>query len=143
MRFEGLTVADLMSTAVLTLQAKDTTSAADLEMRMAGIRHLPVVDDRNHVVGMLSNRDLYRAFGSGTKIRRVHEIMTTGVITVTEETPAYQAARLMIKHKIGSLPVVGDEEQLVGIVTETDFLRVSYRALRGGNAPGIGDDDED
>jgi len=135
MRLDGLSVADLMSTAVISLRSKDTATAADLEMRMARIRHLPVVDDRNRVVGMLSNRDLFRAFGGNTKPKRIHQVMTTGVITVGAEMPAYEAAELMLQHKIGALPVVGDDQQLIGIVTETDFLQIAYRALSGGRAP--------
>jgi CBS domain-containing membrane protein len=131
MRLQTLTVADVMSTAVIALHSKDALSAADLEMRLARIRHLPVLDDKNHVVGILSNRDLFRGFGGGKSSRPVHEIMTKTVVTVREDMPAHQAAQLMLERKIGALPVIGDDQQLVGIVTETDFLRIAHRALTG------------
>ena len=48
------------------------------------------------------------------------------------DDPADKAVAIMIEHKIGSLPVVDEEENLIGIVTETDFLQVAYRALAAG-----------
>jgi len=141
MDLRRLTVGDLMSTAVITVKERETITQADLEMRLAGIRHLPVVDDKNHVVGILSNRDLFRAMGKGDrKAAPVWETMTSNLHTVGEDTPAYRAAATMIERKIGALPVVGDQGQLVGLVTETDFLRVAYEALSGsrGEALGVG-----
>jgi CBS domain-containing protein len=142
MRLDTMTVADLMSPGPIALHERDAISAADLEMRLAGVRHLPVVDGRNHVVGILSNRDLFRAFGGGKKTRPVHEIMTKSVVTVHEEMPAHEAAELMLERKIGALPVIGDGEQLVGIVTETDFLQVAYRALVGGRGAEVEADED-
>jgi CBS domain-containing protein len=57
--------------------------------------------------------------------------MSHHVFTVTVATLAAEAAALMLQYKIGSLPVIGDEEQLVGVITETDLLRVACQALGG------------
>ena len=129
-----LTVADLMSTALITAKPKDLILRAEEDMAVADIRHLPIVDDRNHLVGIVSNRDLLRAVGSG-KRRLIGEVMTSKVRVVRPHTPAREAAQLMISHKIGALPVVGDEMELVGIITETDFLQVAVRALGGTPIP--------
>ena len=127
-----LTVSDLMSTALLTVTPDETIGRADLEMKLAGIRHFPVVDKRNHLVGVLSDRDLLRAFGDADVTRvKVADVMTVNVETVTEETAAIDAVTTMIEHKFGCLPVVGEAGQLVGLVTETDFLLVAHRALAG------------
>jgi len=131
MKPKRLTVEDLMSTAVLSLKETDTVGRAHLEMHVASIRHIPVVDGRQHVVGILSNRDLIRALAEGRTSTPVGEIMTRMVTTVRTSTPAFEAAEMMMEAKIGSLPVVGDDQQLVGIVTETDFLQVAHQALRG------------
>jgi len=56
---------------------------------------------------------------------------------VRGETPAYRAAELMIDRKIGSLPVVGDDGVMIGIVTETDFLAVAHKALHGRTGAGL------
>lgn len=123
-----------MTTAVITIREGEHLSDADIDMRLAGIRHLPVVDDRNHLVGILSNRDLLRALGRGNgKSVEVYKVMTKRVRTVEEETPAHEAAAMMIEHKIGALPVMGDRGQLVGLLTETDFVRFAHDALREAN----------
>ena len=129
---ERITVSDLMTTALITMTEQDTVGHAELDMELASIRHIPVVDDRSHLVGILSNRDLARALGrGGTATVRIGDIVTRRVHTVVETTMAHRAAAMLLEHKIGALPVVGDDGQLVGLVTETDFLRVAHRALRG------------
>jgi CBS domain-containing protein len=87
-----------------------------------------------HVVGILSQRDLFRsalvkAMGFKPeeqkdllKTLHIQEVMSKPAITVTREATVKQAARLMMEKKIGCLPVV-DGEILVGLVTETDILR--------------------
>jgi CBS-domain-containing membrane protein len=57
--------------------------------------------------------------------------MSRRVRTVRPETPAHEAAALLLEFRIGSLPVVSDEEQLIGVITETEFHAVAERALRG------------
>jgi CBS domain-containing membrane protein len=126
------TVEDFMSTAVITMKESDTLSAAQIEMQMAEIRHLPVVDKRGHVVGVLSDRDILRNL---TKIdgkpTPVTQIMSRRVQTVKASMLASEAATLLIEHKFGCLPVVGDDEQIVGIITDTDFLKIAEQALLG------------
>lgn len=125
-----LSVEDLMSTAVIALHASDTVGRVREEMAIAEIRHIPVIDDKNHVIGIVSNRDLHRAAQAHAP-RRVADVMTRQPCTVRPSTPAAEAAAIMIERKIGSLPVVGDDEQLVGVITETDFLAVAHQALSG------------
>src|SRR5688572_23150508 len=132
MRYQNLRVGDLMTTAVLFVRDGDLLETADVTMKMADVRHLPVVGQRGHVVGVLSNRDVLGALrGRRTRDRRVGEVMSRSVMTVRAETLAAEAAALMLQFKIGSLPVVGDEEELIGVLTETDLLRVAHEALGG------------
>jgi CBS domain-containing protein len=125
-------VEDFMSTAVITMKESDALSGAQIEMQMAEIRHLPVVDGRGHVVGVLSDRDILRNL---TKIdgqpTPVSKIMSRRVQTVKPGMAAAAAATLMLENKFGCLPVVGDDEQLVGIITDTDFVRIAEQALLG------------
>jgi CBS domain-containing protein len=93
------------------------------------VRHIPVVGARNRLVGILSNRDLLRSIG-GPRGRAIGDIMTRRVHTVRASDPARRAVDLLLEHKIGCVPVLGDDEQLVGIVTETDFLRIARDTLR-------------
>jgi CBS domain-containing protein len=129
MKSTHTTVEDLMSTAVIAARPHEPLSKAREDMELANIHHLPVIDERDHVIGILSSHDLARALGGGR--RSVADAMTRRVRTVGRGTPAHQAVALMLAHRIGSLPVVGEDEQLIGVITDTDFLNVARRALLG------------
>ncbi len=127
------TVRDIMSAEVTTLGRNDTLLLAKDIMNLGRIRHFPVVED-DELVGVVSQRDLYRAsLGTvmqyGEKAQRaflesvaVKEIMADP-ISIGPNATVGDAARLMMEHKIGCLPVLEDN-RLVGIVTETDMLQV-------------------
>ena len=127
------TVRDIMSAEVTTLGRNDTLLLAKDIMNLGRIRHFPVVED-DELVGVVSQRDLYRAsLGTvmqyGEKAQRaflesvaVKEIMVDP-ISIGPDATIGDAARLMVEHKIGCLPVLEDD-RLVGIVTETDMLQV-------------------
>jgi CBS domain-containing protein len=126
-----LKVQDLMTTAVMTLRETDLVSRADADMKLGNVRHLPVVNAKNHVVGMVSNRDVLRALGRANRNGglAVSRIMSKQVWSVRPDVPAFAAARLMLDHKIGSLPVIDEDQQLVGVVTETDFVALAEQML--------------
>jgi CBS domain-containing protein len=123
-----IAVESLMTTGVLSVRDNDTVSDAQSTMNAAGIRHLPVADEHFHVVGIISNRDL-KGVGPRSRGKRVGAVMTRDVICVRPGDPASKAAELMLDRKLGALPVVDSDETLIGIVTETDFLRVALQAL--------------
>ena len=123
-------VEDLMTTAVISLHEDEPITRAQLEMRLADIHHLPVVDGRARVLGIISSRNLI-GLRANDKALRASDVMTRGVKTIHASQPAHVAAGLMLHHRIGALPVVGDDECLVGILTETDFLMVAQQALGG------------
>ena len=127
-----LKVADLMSTALITIRASELVTEAHAEMESAAVRHLPVVDDHGRLVGVLSDRDLLRAATAvERRAPRVSEIMSPDVVKVGPDTPAHQAAALMLELTINSVAVVDEHGALVGIVTATDFLDLARRALLG------------
>jgi acetoin utilization protein AcuB len=95
------------------------------------LRHLPVVDDKENLVGIVSETDLLRA----DRDALVEEIMTAEVVTATEYTALEDAARIMIDHRISSLPVMRNGK-LVGIVTETDLFNI-FLELLGGREAGV------
>lgn len=95
------------------------------------LRHLPVLDAEDALVGIVSEKDLLRAKGDDL----VEQVMTTKVITVTEYTALEDAARIMADHRISSLPVLRDG-RLVGIITETDLFQV-FLELLGGREEGV------
>jgi CBS domain-containing protein len=127
-------VRDLMTAEVTTLGRNDALSIADDVMRLGRIRHMPVVDDDGQLVGIVSQRDLFRgalarALGYGAHAQQkilgqllVKEVMTNDPVTVAPDAPLAEAARLMLQRKIGCLVVV-EGGSLVGILTESDFVR--------------------
>ena len=121
-----LTVADLMTTQLITIKASEPLKEARADMDIGVIRHLPVVDDRGRLVGVISDRDLI-----SKRAGKVADVMTREVVTTKPDVPAFEAASMMLDNKISSVLVVNDEEQLVGMVTQTDYLEVARRALLG------------
>ena len=128
-RYE-LRVRDLMSTALLTINASETIAEAHAEMEMGVVRHLPAVDDRGRLVGVISDRDILRVLSS-KKPRRVSEAMSRDIITTRPDANAHTAAELMLDHRISSLPVVDEAGTLVGMITQTDYVDLARRALLG------------
>ena len=132
-----MTIAKLMKSAVLSLPANANLDTAWACMEEAGIRHLPVADQKGLLVGVVSQRELLRArdvmrAAEGRRQQlRLGDIMRTDVYKVPPELPAHEAAAMMIEHKLGMLPVVEADGRIVGIVTETDFLEVAREALLG------------
>ena len=127
-------VGDLMTKEVVTLYRNDEIALADDLMNLGRVRHIPVLDEDETLVGIITQRDLFRSallqtLGYGRTIRdrtlsgvRIKEIMTTHVITTNSSTPLRDAAELMLHQKIGCLPVLEDGK-LAGILTEADFVR--------------------
>ncbi|MBI4818853.1 MAG: CBS domain-containing protein [Deltaproteobacteria bacterium] len=130
----ALLVSSIMTPDVETLFEDETMDLARTIMTLARIRHLPVVDRAEQLVGLVTHRDLLRT--SATALRqgkseaqvRVAEIMTRGVRTVSSSTTAFVAGQMLLEHKLGCLPVV-DEKRLVGIVTEADFVSLALKHL--------------
>ncbi|MCK5377497.1 MAG: CBS domain-containing protein [Acidobacteria bacterium] len=137
---EDLKVRDLMSTDVVTLTEDETLAHAQRCMAQGRIRHLPVVRERC-LVGLITHRDLLAASFSifaevkADEQRRVFstvpvvEAMHRDVVTVSPDLGVSQAARILLENKYGCLPVVDEAGDLLGIVTEADFLRLTVRLL--------------
>jgi CBS domain-containing protein len=131
-------VGDYVKGYVLSVGTNDHVMETFRLMREMGIRHLPVIDDQS-LVGILSERDVLRAlnglictaseaadrgthFGRLPHRPRVGDIMTNKVTTIKPEAALADAADCMLVHGIGALPVTDDDNRLVGIITEADFL---------------------
>jgi len=110
-------------------------------MRERRIRRLPVLDRGGRLVGIVSEKDLLYASPSPATSLSVFEInylvaqikvgqlMTRKVITVSDDTPLEEAARIMVDNKIGGLPVLDRAGKLAGIITETDLFKVFLELL--------------
>jgi diacylglycerol O-acyltransferase len=128
-------VAGLMTTPPITIRAEDRLVTAWRTMRTRRIRHLPVVDGSNRLVGLVTHRDLLAASSSSIIANseedrvqlltwaHVGDVMETHLSVANPDESAAEAGERLLRHKIGCLPVVEGDAQLVGMVTEEDFLR--------------------
>jgi acetoin utilization protein AcuB len=126
-------VSELMTGPPITIAPETPVLEARRVMQTRAIRHLMVVES-GRLVGIVTDRDIRLNMPSPATTLSVwevnyllarltvREVMTKTVIVVEPDRPAQEAAQLLVTEKIGALPVV-DGERLIGIVTETDFLR--------------------
>jgi acetoin utilization protein AcuB len=129
-------VAEAMTPGPVTLAPGATVAAARSAMRRGRFRHLPVVAGAE-LVGVVAAADLEAWPGAPPEAaesladRPLREVMSADPVTVWPDEPVEAAARLLVEHAIGCLPVVADEG-LVGILTESDLFEVLLRLLGGG-----------
>jgi CBS domain-containing protein len=126
-------VKDVMQKDVLSLSKGDFLDVAENIMTLGRIRHLPILDNKGLLVGLVTQRDLLRAsvasvLGFSKTAERdwlaaisVDQVMSKSVVSIGPESELADAVELMVRHKYGCLPVVA-EGRLVGLLTETDCL---------------------
>lgn len=127
-------VEDVMRREVVTVHGDDELIEAAARMMRNKVRHLPVIDGERHVIGIIADRDVRTAIGDPRRaiddetirIRvralRVWAAMSTPVITVHPETPLAEAIDHFVDRRLGALPVVDDQERLIGILSYVDIL---------------------
>jgi len=127
----------IMSTDLVTLSRGDTLATARTIMHDRKIHHLPVLDDNQNLIGLVSLTNVLAATDSILRNaeNRIHavdivveDIMVRDVVTVDKNTSLRQTALFLEKHRIGCLPVVTGGK-LLGIVTDTDFVGVAINLL--------------
>jgi acetoin utilization protein AcuB len=140
-------VGERMSYPVITVSPETPIAEAINLMSREHIRRLPVVGCKGQLVGIVTEQDLFRSLPSdatGLSVWEIHyliatvkveKIMTREVITVQEDIPIEEAARIMADSKKGGMPVMRGDK-LVGIITETDLFRILLEML-GAREPGI------
>ena len=125
----------LMTRAPTTAAADDLLLDAAARMADRNVRHLPVVDGDQHVVGILSDRDVRTAVGDSSRplhprdarVRahalRVAHVMTPDVFVVRQDAPFADVVRVFTDQRVGAVPVVDDGERLVGIISYVDVFK--------------------
>ena len=117
-------VESYMSHSPITIRDDTDYWKASEIMQEKDLHHIPVIGENEVVVGILTLRDLkIAAMHFGEAHVDVSEVMHSPVVTVAPGEHLAEAARKMLDHRIGGLPVLDDKNQIVGILTETDLLR--------------------
>ena len=134
-------VSELMSRNLVTIGPTDTCRQAVARMHGGGVRHLPVVDTKGDLLGIVTDRDLRHHLFNERVLKEigttpvddllqaalVSDVMSSPALSVWAGQDLVHAARIMLEDKVGSLPVV-EGGRVVGIITETDLLREVCRA---------------
>jgi acetoin utilization protein AcuB len=123
-------VADVMTGKVVTLSPHHSFNDAVNLMNDRHFRHCVVVDGSQKVVGVISDRDIYRtlARNPNARAKSLDQFMSRNPITVKRRTPIIDAVSKLVSKRINCLPVVEDDDTVCGIVTSTDLLK-SYQQL--------------
>lgn len=131
---QDLLVSDLMTDKVFSIHPEEDLARLVELMDDIHVRHVPVVDDGDVLVGVVSQRDLIRhvlhaesdlplaEMRQLLETRNVRSVMVADVESVEPGTPIAEAGQLMFDNKLGCLPVV-QADRLVGILTEADFVK--------------------
>lgn len=127
----------IMSTNLVTIKPEASLAEARSLLQKNRIHHLPVLDDKGDLVGLVTLTNLLAATDSILRDaeNRIHaadisaaDVMVTDVATVDRHASLRQAALFLEKHRIGCLPVT-DNGKLHGIITDTDFVGVAINLL--------------
>jgi CBS domain-containing protein len=131
----GLRVEEFMETDLFTVRESDLLELVGDLMDWRRLRYLPVEDENGHLCGLITTRKLLRYYIKRGRInnemndyKTVGDLMIQNPTTVSPQTTIKEAMQIMRGNKLGCLPVI-KERELVGIITEMDFLRVAGRLI--------------
>jgi len=128
-------VGNWMTKDVISVDVNDSMQDAARLIRKHKIKRLPVMEN-GKLVGIVTDRDLKRASASDVTTLEIHEllfliseikisdIMTKDPITIPLDYTIDEAAQILLEHKLSGAPVVDDEGQVTGVITQTDIFRV-------------------
>jgi CBS domain-containing membrane protein len=136
-----LHVKDIMTPDVYVLYATDDLDLLQTLIKSRHTRYIPIVDNKGFFAGLITHRDLLSLTVSRLANMNnngheglnghvpVRKIMQNGILTVDPDINLFSALSILLKNKVGCLPVVS-KKKLVGMLTEADFLKLTYDYLR-------------
>ena len=126
-----LTVGECMTTDVFTVRKEDIIELVGEMMDWRRIRYVPIEDGEGKLEGLVTHRLIMRELlnEKDDGVTTIGDIMIKNPITTNAETTIRDAMALMRENQVGSLPVINQEKDLIGIITEMDFLRITARLL--------------
>ncbi len=131
---QDLLVEEFMETDLYTVQPDDLVEFVAELMDWRKIRYLPVENNKGHLAGLITSRLLLRYFSKNGHAKKkkncfVKDIMIEKPITIRPDATVVDAMNLMRDNKIGCLPVITEKDELIGIITEMNFLRITGRLI--------------
>ncbi|TNF26075.1 MAG: CBS domain-containing protein [Deltaproteobacteria bacterium] len=138
-------VGSLMATELLTATPDTGLDEARECFMRSGVHHLPIVDDDGELLGILSHTDLYkcRASEPGAAAKTVADLMTDRPVSVRPDDPLELAVALLAGGVFHAVPVVDDDEFLVGLLTTSDILRSLIPEAEDDEDDDFDDEDDD
>lgn len=127
-QYSSVKLTDIMSYPVVTVEEDTLVEEVVMLLREMGCTGLPVVNAEGMVVGVVSRRDFRKIRKAEHMQSPIKAFMARDVVTITPEKSAIDAAKLMIRHDIGRIPVV-ENSKLIGIVTRSDVMLYFYDLL--------------
>ena len=116
---------EVMSKHLITLKGDTPLPEAMALLEKRKIHHIPVVNNNEELMGMISDRDLLKLDGDSLfNLISLKDIMSTLVIVAHEETEVGQIARVLVREKVSAIPIVNKDMKLVGIVSRVDILKL-------------------
>jgi CBS domain-containing protein len=128
------TIRDLMTSDPKVVEPDKPVAEAAKLMKQEDVGIVPIVDDQNHLVGTITDRDItvrVVAEEKDPKSTTVSEVASQNPITVDPQQNLDEALRLMAQHQVRRLPVVEEDGKLVGIVAQADVAREGEDARTG------------
>ena len=121
-------ILEIMTPDPITISADTSLAEAGSIMQEKRIRHIPIVGEDKALIGLITQRDILAAAAGDDSDQTAKDVMRTSVYTIGEEDELRSAALKMQKYKIGSLPVLRNN-QLVGIITDSDYVSLAINLL--------------
>lgn len=116
---------ELMTEEVMTAKPQDSIKSAAEIFAEKGFDHLPVVDDEDKIIGIVTSWDVAVALGKGEE--KLKDILTSKVVTANGNEPVDSVARKLQKHNISGVPVIDSSHHLKGIITSEDLSKLVRR----------------
>ncbi len=119
-------LAEIMSDQIITLTADASVNDAWQLFQHHGFHHIPIVDENNLVLAMLSERDILQGPGGQKNINNenIMQFASKRVFCFSPDTDIRQATRILYEYDLGALPIIDDNHQILGIVSRTDIIKV-------------------
>lgn len=127
-RKPAVLASQIMSAPVIHVGPQTLLGEVRKMVREKRFRHVPVVSAEGHICGIISDRDLFanvesHKAGDHLTPQVVEDLMTHDVLTATPDTSIREIARVLFEERIGCMPIVDDDKQVVGVITRSDILR--------------------